>query len=61
MERHCEACEKPVYLCLDDATLAHRVEAGHHVAISDPAIEGTFHVDKMELAYDSDPALPIVK
>ena len=60
-ERHCEACEMPVYLCLDDATLARHVEAGHCVAITDPAIEGAYEVGKIESAYNPEPALRIAK
>ena len=60
-ERHCEACEKLVYLCLDDATLARHVEAGHCVAISDPANGGAYEVGKIESAYNPEPALRIVK
>ena len=59
-KRYCESCEKPVFLCLDDATLARHVEAGHCVAISDPAIEGAYEIGKIESAYNPEPALRIV-
>ena len=58
-ERHCESCQKLVYLCVDDAALARHVIAGHCVAVSEATIEGAFHVGKMEAAYDPDPALRI--
>jgi hypothetical protein len=34
-ERQCEACQRTVHLCEDDATLTRHIQAGHCVAVED--------------------------
>jgi hypothetical protein len=34
-ERYCDACQRTVHLCEDDATLTRHIQAGHCVAVED--------------------------
>ena len=52
-ERHCESCEKPVYLCIDDATLATHVQAGHCVAVEDRMSAGNLNIGQIASEYSA--------
>ena len=52
-ERHCASCEKLVYLCEDDATLAFHVQAGHCVAIEDAISAGSMVIGRVASNYSA--------
>ena len=52
-ERHCPSCEKLVYLCVDDASLARHVGAGHCVAVEDPIHAGSMVVGQVASGYSA--------
>ena len=52
-ERYCTSCEKPVYLCIDDSTLARHVRAGHCVAVEDSTKVGGVVIGQVSTGYSA--------
>ena len=52
-ERYCTSCEKPVYLCIDDFTLARHVRAGHCVAVEDSTKVGGVVIGQVSSGYSA--------
>ncbi len=50
-ERHCTSCERLVYLCVDDLTLARHVKAGHCVAVEDSTKVGGLVIGQVSSEY----------
>lgn len=50
-ERHCTSCEKLVYICADDLTLARHVKAGHCVAVEDSTKVGSLVIGRISSEY----------
>ena len=49
--RHCTSCEKLVYLCVDDLTLACHVKAGHCVVVEDSTKVGGLVIGQVSSDY----------